>query len=133
MDSTHALFLARDMQVADKLEAALKEYAPAAYTPGEPVVIREKLLNNATVTFASAGERVPGTRHFYVTVDSESSGVAEEIELVGLPLQPTPYCTTMLIGCAEDMLGYQPLVQLGLQFSGAYESADFPVRVAARY
>ena len=53
--------------------------------------------------------------------------------LLGLPLLPTSFCTTYLIGRADDTLAYKPCIQLALQFSGPYESADFPVRIAQHF
>ncbi len=127
MDQINALFHEDDPQAAEKLEAALRELAPSAYIHTESSLITKNLLNNREVTFAQAAEQISDPKRFFLSIDDT------EVELLGLPLLPTSFCTTYLIGRAEDSLAYKPCIQLALQFSGPYESADFPVRIARHF
>lgn len=127
MDSTNALFHAEDHQAPEKLEDALRQLAPAAYIHAESILITENLLNNRDITFAQAAERTTHSKQFFVDLKDA------EVELIGLPLRPTSFCTTYLVGRKDDTLAYKPIIQLALQFAGPYEESDFPVRIASHF
>jgi hypothetical protein len=127
MDHINALFHDDDPQAAEKLETALRELAPSAYIHTESPLITKNLLNNREVTFAQAAEQISDPKRFFLSIEDE------EVELLGLPLLPTSFCRTYLLGRVDDTLAYKPCIQLALQFSGSYESADFPVRIAQHF
>jgi len=125
MSSTQAVF--HDVGSIEKLERDLHSLVPTASVHSPTPLITEGLLNNGAVKFAEAAARTPHSKRFFVPLKDE------EIELIGLSLQPTSFCTTYLVGRAEDTLIYKPCIQLALQFAGPYESADFPVRIAHHF
>lgn len=124
---TQAIFHTSDHPI-EKLQEALREHAPETYVHGDARLLTEGLLHNRERTFASASERFEQALSFKLSLDDET-----EIELVGLPLMTTSYCSSYLVGRADDDLRWRPTIQLALQFSGPYRSAGFPLDVAKHF
>lgn len=128
MSTTHAIFHEDSPDPQAELENALKQHAPQAYIHSESRLIAENLINSRDVTFADVASGLQDVKTFIIQPDDD-----HEIELFGLPVIQTSFCTSYLVGRADDTLAYKPRVQLALQFSGRYESPDFPAKIAAHF
>ncbi|QPC80537.1 toll/interleukin-1 receptor domain-containing protein [Phototrophicus methaneseepsis] len=126
MSETNAVFHSQNTHALETLEEAIKKLAPQTSVYQEAIVVTNNLLNNSKMTFQEATAEVRTYKTFYVNLDAE-------IELIGLPLLSTSFCTAYLVGRADDKMNYQFNIQVALQFSGQYESDDFPVRIAKHF
>ena len=109
-----------DPQAFEKL---LEAFPREAHIHASEVIDRD-LIGRSDLTFDQVGQEVQGALRFALRFGDE------DIALVGLPLQPTRYCTTYLVGRAEDTLKWLPQAQLGIQLSQAYPGDHFPVGIA---
>lgn len=127
LGSTNAIFHYSDERPQQKLEEALKELVPEMYIHGDGLLASYHLIGNKDLSFTDAAQKIGNALRFIVTLKDT------EIDLIGLPLKATTFCTTYLIGRSADKLDWQARVQLALQFSGKYGDADFPVRIAKHF
>jgi hypothetical protein len=134
LSSTNAIFADEAGRPQEKLEAAIRQLAPDTDINGLSALIENKLLHNRDITFEQAAADMKSELHFVVNVDNEdASGEATEIELIGLRLASTSFCTSYLVGRSNDNLAWKQRIQLGLQFSGEYRSSSFPVPIARHF
>lgn len=97
--------------------------------PQEAHIHESALLDNGLIrdrkrTFAEAAE---GLNEVIRPVAQLSSG---SVELIGLPLSPTKYCMTYLVGLPDDTLEWRRRIQLGLQLTQSYPGDQFPAGIA---
>ncbi|WP_119071507.1 toll/interleukin-1 receptor domain-containing protein [Aggregatilinea lenta] len=118
---TQAIFH-RDSEAFEQVTTAL----PATVRIHDSVVVERGLIGRPDLTLAQAAEGVHGALDgLYVMV------AGQRIDLVGLPLRPTRYCSTYLVGRAADTLEWHSPVQLGLQFAQSYPGDHFASGIAA--
>jgi hypothetical protein len=105
----------------DALVSALSKASPASVYSGESEFIKSGWIGKSDKTFQDAAAVMP---------DGVKPIEPNRTNLIGLPLEPTAYCSTYLVGRALDKLTWQPKIQLALQMTQDYEGADFPVKIA---
>ncbi len=110
----------------DGLEALIADLPDSAHLH-RAALGGEGLAARRGETFADVAADFGNALHY----DLQREG--EAIPLVGLPLAPTDYCMTYLLGRADDTLAWQGDVQLGLQFSQGFGSPGFPLGIAGHF
>ncbi len=124
LKKVNAIFHNEGEDVAfEKLIAALPEITRLHAS----AVIEQGLLGRRDVTFSQAAEGIRGVLRPYLMVGDQ------RVDLVGLPLRPTRYCMTYLVGQAGDTLEWHSPVQLGLQLAQPYPGDHFLAEIAAHF
>jgi len=90
-------------------------------------VVEQNLVGRRDIIFAEAAEDLPNALKFFLELETQ------QVPLIGLPLKPTDFCTTYLVGRADDTLEWRPVAQLGLQLTQAYPGPHFPVGIAEHF
>ncbi|MEP7288873.1 MAG: toll/interleukin-1 receptor domain-containing protein [Chloroflexota bacterium] len=125
LKSINAIFHSEPGAV-DKLIAALDKLPEGAKMHSSKILEMD-LIGNPAKTFREAAAFDPGCLSFSVTVGQQ------RINLIGLPLKASKYCSTYLVGRAEDTLEWQPKAQLAMQFSQAIPGDHFPLGIALNF
>lgn len=93
----------------------------------DSVVVKQGLIGRQDITFTKVAENMQDALRLFLMVD------AQRVDLIGLPLRLTKYCTTYLVGQANDTLEWRSPVQLGLQLAQPYPGDHFPVEIAEHF
>ena len=118
----NAIFHAED-DAFEQVIAAL----PVSTRIADSAVLEQGMIGRLDLTFAEAAQQIDSALKFFLMVEGQ------RVDLVGLPLRPTRYCQTYLVGRADDTLDWQPQAQLGLQFAQPYPGDHFPVEIAEHF
>lgn len=105
----------------DAMEELVAVLPNAARLFGPSDIVKSGLIGRTDMTFEQAAAAEPNG---VIRLDSNRTN------LIGLPLEPTQYCMSYLVGQAEHDLSWQPTIQLAIQMSQDYLGSDFPVKVA---
>lgn len=88
----------------------------------------EKLARLQGKTFKEASEGLENVQTFTVPLREDVF-----INLIGLPLEPTQYCTSYLVGREDDHVSWQPVAQLALQLFQQYPNRGFVNGIAKHF